>query len=56
MSQVFETFRMYIPLEASHLRLMVFQNILRLLPTSVAPSNEILLIRTLEPGFDLHEE
>lgn len=33
-----------------------FQDVLRLLPASITPSNEILLIGTLKSGFDLDEE
>jgi hypothetical protein len=35
---------------------MAFQNVFRLLPTPVTPSNEILLTRTLKSGFDTREE
>lgn len=32
------------------------QDVFHLLPTTVTVPNEILLIRTLNSGFDVHEE
>lgn len=32
------------------------QDVFHILPTTVTVSNEILLIRTLNSGFDVHEE
>jgi hypothetical protein len=54
MNQVLEAFRMCISLEAFFLHLMAFQNILHLLPATVTPSNEVLLIRTPKPGSNVH--
>jgi hypothetical protein len=56
MSRVFEAFGVCVSMATFQLHLMAFQNVLRLLPTSVTPSNEILLIRTVKPGSDVHEE
>lgn len=55
MKQVFEAFRMCIPLGAFHAHVTTFQDVLRLLPTPVTVSNEVLLIRTLNSRFDVHE-